>query len=299
MVHVLDAHLDVLWGEVPLCRYVYRPEIPQLESPKPYFHPVRSLAGDLVTAYRPHDHVWHKGIQLAVPNVGSENFWGGVTYDRAHGYRQLANNGTMRHVAYDAVEATGHEASVQQRLEWTTQAGERWFDEARAFKATVVADAWVLSFATSITNCSGGDVSFGSPTTNGRPNAGYGGLLWRGPRSFIGGEILAPRGLHGEQAVMGARAPWAAFVGRQDGTMHDNTLAFFDDARNPVAPTPWFVRSETYPLVCPAPFFHDELAVRARQTLTLRYDIAIADAAWTHDDVDAFRLGPLREIRDD
>ena len=48
--------------------------------PKPYLHPVRTLAGELVTAFRPHDHVWHKGIAWSLPHVGEHNFWGGPTF---------------------------------------------------------------------------------------------------------------------------------------------------------------------------------------------------------------------------
>ena len=36
-------------------------------------------------------------------------------------------------------------------------------------------------------------------TTEGRPMAGYGSLVWRGPRSFLGGRILAGHGLEGPE----------------------------------------------------------------------------------------------------
>ncbi len=38
------------------------------------------LAGDTVPLFRPHDHVWHKGIAWSLPHVGEHNFWGGPTY---------------------------------------------------------------------------------------------------------------------------------------------------------------------------------------------------------------------------
>lgn len=65
-----------------LLRYVYQPWDAQLESPRPYFHPIHTLGGDEVSLYRPHDHVWHKGIAWSLPNVGPANFWGGTTYRR-------------------------------------------------------------------------------------------------------------------------------------------------------------------------------------------------------------------------
>ncbi len=278
--HALGEHVDVRWGEVPLARYVHRPDVPQLESPKPYLHPVRTLAGDLVTTYRPHDHVWHKGIQLALPHVGSENFWGGVTWVRGEGYRQLENNGSMDHAEFEALEADGDRARIAERLAWHTQAGEHWIDERRTLDFRVLGDAWALGWRSELHNRSGRELAFGSPTTNGRPNAGYGGLLWRGPRDFSGGEVLVPGGARPEEDVMGTTSPWVAFVGTHDGTLRRTTLAFYADA-------PWFVRSGVYAVVGTAPFFHDELTLADGETLELACDIAVADGAWSPEQVEA------------
>jgi hypothetical protein len=289
LVHDPGAHVELWLGDRRLFRYVHHPDVPQLESPKPYLHPVHTPAGDGVTAYRPHDHVWHKGIQLALPHVGPANFWGGTTWVRGEGYAQLPNNGSMRHAEFEALEAGGDGARIAERLEWITQDGEHWVDERRTLAARVFDEAWLLTFATELRNRSGRELAFGSPTTNGRPNAGYGGLLWRGPRCFTGGEVLAPGGVRGETAAMGARGPWLAFVGTQDETLRRNTVAFFD-ASEP----PWFVRSTPYAVAGPAPFFHDETALGDGETLALRCDVAIADGAWGEDDVEAFRAGPLQ-----
>jgi hypothetical protein len=292
LVHEPGAHVELLREGRPLFRYVHRPDVPQLESPKPYLHPVHTLAGDLVTAYRPHDHVWHKGIQLALPHVGPENFWGGVTWIRGRGYVQLPNNGSMRHADFEALDTDGSTARIVERLQWITEAGEHWIDERRTLGVRILDGAWLLSFSTDLSNRSGRDLPFGSPTTNGRPNAGYGGLLWRGPRCFTGGDVIGPGGVRGEEALMGARGPWVAYVGTQDETMRRNTVAFFDEADGP----PWFVRSTPYAVAGPAPFFHEETTLPDGDSLTLRCDIAIADGAWDEEDVEAFRSGLLQEV---
>ena len=31
-----------------------------------------------MTGYRPHDHRWHKGLQMTWTHVSGENFWGGL-----------------------------------------------------------------------------------------------------------------------------------------------------------------------------------------------------------------------------
>ena len=80
--HATAARVTVRAGDVELFTYIYRPDTPSSSRPKPYLHPIRTLAGD-VMPFRPHDHVWHKGIAWSLPHVGDHNFWGGPTYVRA------------------------------------------------------------------------------------------------------------------------------------------------------------------------------------------------------------------------
>ncbi|MFI7675021.1 PmoA family protein [Actinophytocola sp. NPDC049390] len=267
------AALTAVHDGVSLCRYVYRPPEPAVESPRPYFHPVRTLTGDLVSIYRPHDHVWHKGISWSLPHVGSQNFWGGPTFVRDRGYVQLDNNGTQVHRALSVAGDV-----VSQELDWVTAEGALWFREERRLRLSLVDGGWALVFTTAMTNVSGAEIRFGSPTTAGRPDAGYGGLMWRGPRSFTDGEVLLPTGAGGDE-LMGSRAPWLAYRGRHDGHGRTSTLAFVDAPANPGHPVMWFVRATPFACVCPAPFFAAEVAVPAGETLRLAYAVVVADGA--------------------
>lgn len=277
LVHEHDRSIRIRYGGTELLRYVYRPWDVQMESPRPYFHPLRTLGGHLVSLYRPHDHVWHKGIALSLPNVGSENFWGGATYVRDRGYAQLPNNGAMRHRRLGELRAGPDRVAVTEELDWVTEGGETWFDEQRAFTVTAAGgDAWVLAFATRFTNVSGAPVRFGSPTTEGRENAGYGGLFWRGPRSFTGGRVYAP-GVSGGDELMGTRGPWLGLTGRHDDHGGESTVLFVDAPDNRDHPTKWFVRSDPFACICPAPFFDTEVPVAPGEALALRYAAVIAD----------------------
>ena len=227
------ASVLVSWDGAELFRYVYRPDDPPLESPRPYLHPVRTLAGEVVTGCRPPDHAWHKGISWALPNVGPDNFWGGPTYRRGDGYVQLDNNGSMRHDGFDALGTQGGHARLAERLTWVTATGQTLFSERRRITAAVRPDrlVWGLRFVTMMRNVSGRTVVIGSPTTEGRENAGYGGLFWRGPASFAGARVL-PAG----DGAMGSRGPWLAFA------TPAATLIFCDAPANPGFPGQWFVR---------------------------------------------------------
>ncbi|MFJ2033334.1 PmoA family protein [Streptosporangium sp. NPDC087985] len=260
---------------VELARYVYEPDTPVFESPKPYFHPVRTLAGDVVTAYRPHDHRWHRGLQMTVSDLSGENFWGGGSYVReAAAYVDLPNNGTIRHEEFLSPGV--------ERLTWHTQGGEHWVDEIRALAVTDVEDdSWTLDFTTSITNVRGRDLVFGSPTTNGRPMAGYCGLFWRGPRSFEHGEVIAAGGDGPE--MMGRPSRWLAYVGGHDEVDRSSTLLFVSGQ-----PTTWFVRTTPFAAVNPSIAFSDELVLPPCGTLDLHYRVVVADGAWDRDRLESY-----------
>jgi hypothetical protein len=266
-----DASVRACWDGAELFRYVYLPDDPPAESPRPYLHPVRTLSGELVTDCRPRDHLWHKGISWALPNVGTDNFWGGPTYRRGDGYLQLDNNGSMRHDGFRELGADGAQASLAERLTWVTAAGEALFTERRAITATVRPDrsAWSCVFRTTMRNVSGRAVAIGSPTTEGRENAGYGGLFWRGPAAFADSRVLTPERAGGDE-VMGSRGPWLAYA------TPVATLIFRDSPANPGFPCRWFVRTSPYACVCPAPFFAAEVPVPAAAELTYRYEVVVA-----------------------
>ncbi|WP_394618195.1 PmoA family protein [Lentzea sp. JNUCC 0626] len=272
-----DEVLTAVVGGVELFRYVHRPSTPAFEGPKPYLHPVRTLTGDVVTAFRPHDHRWHKGVQMTATDVSGENFWGGVTYVCDQGYVALPNVGTMRHEEF---------AEDGERLSWFTEAGERWVGERRVLAVRdVEPESWTLEFATSLTNLRAEPLVFGSPTTNGRELAGYTGFFWRGPRSFTGGEVIAADGGTGQE-MMGSAAPWLAFVGQHDEVDRSSTLLFLDHPDN--KGTHWFVRSTPFAAVNPSFAFHDTVSLGPGETLDLRYRLVVGNGAWSRERLESY-----------
>ena len=256
-------------GDVTVAEYVYEPTEVQLESPRPYAL-LRTRSGAEVTAYRPDDHVWHKGLSLALPVVGPHNFWGGPTYVHGRGYVQLANNGAQVHRSFEMSTDDGP-AGVVEQLDWVAEDGSLVLTEERRLTARLVDDAtWALTWRSALTNVSGGELGFGSPTSKGRENAGYCGIFWRGPDTFTGGEILAPSGPAGD-AARGEPGPWLAFAAsdRSAGVL------MLDGA---VEPSPWFARSEEYAGLNPAPFFFTETLLPPGETLVLSAVLVVGDA---------------------
>lgn len=67
------------------------------------------------------------------------------------------------------------------------------------------------------------------------------------------------------------------FTSRQDETDTASTIIVADAGDNVRHPPEWFVRSEDFAAVCPAPFFSEELPFTAGETLRLRYAVLVAD----------------------
>lgn len=284
-----NKSLTVTLGDLEIATYTYDATDEQRESPRPFFHPLRTTAGETVSVYRPWDHVWHKGIAWSLPHFGEDNFWGGPSFRRGEDYKWLPNNGTQRHERVIDAGLDGGAFSFTHALSWWTQAGKHVVDETRSIRITSGqdGDSWTLVFETAMTNVSGADVQIGSPTTEGRENAGYGGLFWRGPREFAGGRIAGPGGAAGE-ALRGTRAPWLAFVGQHDDSCRHSTVLIADDTTNAQHPPEWFARSEPFACFGPAPFFSAEVTFASGTTMKNRYAVVIADG-----DSDSGRLENL------
>ena len=287
LIHTLDSHIDLVHDDVTLFSYVYNSRAPALESPRPYFHPLRTLKGNIVSGFRPHDHRWHHGLSMTCANLSGHNFWGGPTYLRDEGYVQLDNNERQiaEKITLDYFEREEHSTTeFSHQTDW----GNSRMGDERTIGCELSEDYWTLNlqFDLGIWDImSDAPVVWGSPTTQGRDNAGYGGLFWRGPRDFIGGQILMSDNREGAD-LMGQSSPWLAYIGQHDETDDYSTLIFVDDNRNPRHPTPWFVRDNT-PMVCPYFAFHEEYQQQPRQVTRLNYRILIADGQWKRERIEA------------
>ncbi|GAB6897100.1 DUF6807 domain-containing protein [Kineosporia succinea] len=291
VTHEHGHHIGVGVGSVEILQYVYGADIPQFEAPKPYLHPIRTLGGAPVSAYRPWDHRWHKGLQMTWSHVSGQNFWGGFSYVHGEGYVPLENVGGMRHDGFDIIEYDGTELTLKEQLTWVTQAGEAWVSERRTLRVHAVDrenGSYALDVASELTNIRGENLELGSPTTHGRENAGYTGWFWRGPRGLTGGTVLAADGAGPE--AMGAASPWLAYTGPNDDIDGEVTILAVAGETSHGQLT-WFVRNEPFPAIAPSPAFHTEIVLPPDETLTLSHRFVVADGAWSKDDVLAYLAG--------
>jgi len=249
----------------PVGRYTGRPELPPRHAPRPYLHPVTTLAGTAVTELSPADHTHHLGVGVAIPDVEGHNFWGGRTYVRDQGPTELDNHGAQRHTAYQLRDPDG----FVEELRWMVGGGELLRERRTVAATELTSAAWALDFTFSLTNTTAAPLSIGSPATNGRPGAAYGGFFWRA-RKEDGTPDVFTASAEGESSVHGTRADWLALAGA-------TWTLVFAGATEQTRRDPWFVRAEEYPGVGSSLAFDERLPIGAGETAVRRIVTVVAD----------------------
>lgn len=272
--HDIGRAVTLFAGDRLLSRYVYAPETEAKESPKPYFHPVNSLAGDTLTNFRPNDHPWHHALSFTLNNVSGANFWGGPTCLKPDGYKWRDDHGVQQHIAWTKLEAHGNTATLAHTLEWR-RLGEVIFREERTITLNVTASAWALHWRSRLVNATGRVLSLGNPASNGGlAGSHYTGLQFRGARELLDDhldptiKIVAEGGLEGIPAVHGASARWMEWHGQLDETLRRVIIRF----ENNTGPLHWFVR-RNYPLAAFPVQFDQNLEVAAGADLNFDHTI--------------------------
>ncbi|MRG61680.1 LacI family DNA-binding transcriptional regulator [Agromyces sp. CFH 90414] len=257
-------------GHRIVARYEEGTSIDAVLSPRPFLHPVETLGGVRVTDVHPTDHLHHFGIGVAIPDVNGTSYWGGRTYVQGVGSVMLENQGRQRRddVSVDADTLT-------ERLTWIDEREVAQLSEVRTLRGRAVRlgerDAWSMGWR-SVLTANFGALRIGSPATNGRSGAGYGGLFWRFPRWDA--TVTTADGV-GEQAAHGSSSPWLAVTDASRRV----TVLLIQPAGAPARP--WFARVAEYLGVGPAVAWDEVAEVPEGGTLELGIDALLIDRAIT------------------
>jgi hypothetical protein len=257
-------------GGQPVAEYVFAPKLERTVSPRPYLHPVRTLAGTVVTDLLPADHLWHLGVSLGVPDVAGANLWGGRSYVHGQGYVWLEDHGEIVHLRWLKVA----DDEVVEDLRWLGPDGATLLTERRTVRAEDCGDGrtWQLSFSFALTNPGSTSVELRSPAVNGRGDgAGYGGFFWRLPH--LDDARIVAGCLHQEDTVIGSAEPSVTVSGIVDGAPVALTFSGLDAADR------WFVRLAEYPGVGAALAFSRPLTIEPGGTVRRRYQVLVSDGA--------------------
>ena len=234
-------------------------------SPRPYLHPVRTLAGTVLTAHHPGDHDWHGGLGIALPDVDGVNCWGGRTYVRGVGYVWRDDHGRAV-VTGSGVTGDG----LRQEVTWQDASDAALLVERRTLAwRRVDAATWQLDWSSAFQAPGDAPVRLGSPGSNGREGAGYGGLFWRFPPCA---DVDVRAGdARGEAEAHGSVAPSITWTAAFEGRRATVTLEALDHG------DPWFVRVGEYPAIGSALAWSHPVVIAPGRPLVRSFRARIAD----------------------
>jgi hypothetical protein len=268
--HERDRHVEIATAEGTLLfRYVYAPETPLNEARRPYLHPVCSLAGDVLTNFRPNDHPWHHALSLTVTSVDGLNFWGGPSHRAADGYRWRDDHGVQIHRSWESLKPE----RLEETLDWCDLRSARaLLRERRVLQTESGGGSWSLRWTSELVNSTDTELTLGNyHALGGLAGSHYTGLQFRGARELLDEHgdtkigITADGGLSGEAAVHGTWLKWMEWSCQHDGSLRRTRIRF----ENVAGPLPWFVRSKN-PVAAFA--FHRERTQPLPPGATLRLD---------------------------
>jgi len=264
LTHEVGKHLELVdpaHGGLVLWRYVYA------GKPKPFFHPLCTPSGRVLSLLEPYDHWWQRGLWFAIKFVNGENFWE---------EKEGTVWGEQRTVAPPAVNhLEGGRITIFSRVQWDRPRGSGViFDEQRKFEYRPVDErSYALDFLFSLTPTDDVKLDRTPFTTWG----GYGGLTFRGTKDWHQPQLLFSDGSTSTRPV-GNSALWCDLSGWLDGGIRPSGgIAMFDHPSNLRHPTPWYGSIEASHYFNPAFLFHEPMVVAAGEPLNLRYRVLVHD----------------------
>lgn len=259
-------------------------ELPPVTAPRPYFHPVRSLAGTVLTDVGPADHPHHLGLSIAFSDLNGTNFWGGSTYTPEHGPVILPNHGRQL-MTVQTDDGTRKTASVH----WLSEHGTVLAEEHRTVECFPhpAPGTWSLSLTSAMVPAGGvGTLEVSSSAVKGRAGAGYGGIFWRFPADSADPAVFSAAG-EGSGAAHGSLSPWLALSVSINGagsikgarSIKGAPAAVVLAQDGPVRP--WFIRTEGYVGAGPAVAWSEKAVANAASPLRQSLHAVIHDGRVT------------------
>lgn len=257
---------------------------------KPYIQELYSPDGFNVLLDAPSDHLHHHGLMFAIA-VEGVNFW-----EETESSGKQVHQGWPTVARNDIVDGMGR-AWFSEALDWVRPTDNvSLMSETRTIAAYRAPDLPVtlVTWISALTPAAG----LPSVTLTG---SHYFGLGFRFPPSMDG--IGAFRNAAGDlgEIVRGeernGRATWSCYSAEVEGK--PVTVAMFDDPSNARHPATWFTMPSFAYMSATLNLKTEPLVINAGDTLTLRYGVAIWDAAPDDSEIEAMYQRWLSLPRED
>lgn len=246
------------------------------EQDLPYFHPLATSTGQVLTWDAPPDHVWHHGLWFSWKYLNGVNYW---EIDRKTGRPEGLTH--WRDVRVETRE--NYSADISMTLGYRPAAGgEPVLEEERRIKISPPQNdgSYRIDWESRFTATSG-DVLLDRTPPKERSSGGYAGLSIRLAKDLTERQAISSEGTVTFDAGHRYRghAPAIDYSGRIDGQWVG--VAFLDHPSNPRHPTPWYlIRSPTMGYINAALLNDRPLNLESGKSLVLRYRLIVHARRW-------------------
>lgn len=296
-----QRRVDITVDGKPFTSYIW-----PVSLRKPVLYPIVDAGGVTVTRGYPLepragervDHPHHAGLWFNYSNVNGFDFWNNSTAIKPENRGKM---GTIVFRKIDEAKSGAKSGELVTESTWVTGAGEPIIDETTRMVFTTGAGVRIIDRVATLHALD--KVVFHSdkdgllglrvaswlelPTATGGVFTDAHGVQTKvsGASPDATGNYLTSEGAKGD-AAWGTRGRWCALIGHKGD--HTETVAIFDNPKNPGAPTYWHARG--YGLFAANPLAPDafdpkqpamNFTLETGQTATFRYRIAVYDRAVT------------------
>ena len=247
---------------------------------KPYFHPLATPDGTVLTDLRPADHPWHRGLWWSWKCINGLNYWEEAPdTGRSEAATDL--------VSLSCTTSNDGSARIECALSYHPWKAPPVLTERRVIVISApTGGQYMIEWSSEFTATTNVTIDR-TPVvgeTNGVSWGGYAGLSLRmAPALRSGSTFRNHLGAHGVPALHGKPARWLS-VQTTNGAPAGVVL--FDHPDNPRHPACWYV-NDSMPYVSPALLFNAPIELAECKSLKLRDALWVYDGTRTADETEA------------
>jgi len=240
---------------------------------KPYFHPLSTIDGTVLTGLRPDDHPWHRAVWFSWKFINGLNYWEeDGTSGKSEGITELKS------VRYNLTKQFGAEFNLE--LTYHPQKGQDLLKEERSVRLSAPAEDgsyfmdWESTF-TALTDEVTLDRTPLQSEPNGQSWGGYAGFSARLNNQLWDVKVINDSGETKE--LHGKPSRWMTYEAK-DLKGQPIATTIFDHPQNINHPNKWFISNDPvtpFYYFSPAILFDSKLVLKKGDKVHLKYRILV------------------------
>lgn len=241
---------------------------------KPYFHPLSTIDGSVLTGLRPEDHPWHRAIWFSWKYINGLNYW---EEDRVTGRSEGITE--LKSVRYNLTKQFGAEFNLE--LTYHPPTGNDLLKEERSVRLSAPAEdgSYFMDWESTFTALADEVVLDRTPLPNEPDGKSYGG--YAGFSARLNNQLWDVKAVNdsGEtEQLHGKASHWMTYEAK-NLKGQPVAITIFDHPENINHPGKWFISNDTetpFYYFSPALIFDQKLILKKGEKLRLKYRLLVS-----------------------